>query len=67
MNLHRFAVPRLLHRVHHIRYSFGWLLFPSMRRKRKLGFFPWFGLRWMTNPFRIVEAEYHDCTATGVH
>lgn len=69
MKIYRFGIKGLIHRIHHPVFSFGWVLFPSMRRK--LAFFPWHGWRRRTSPFRFIvgahATHFHDCTATGVH
>ena len=47
----------MIHRVHHIVYSFGWVLFPFL--PVSLGYFPGFGVRVAKKKF------FHDCTKHG--
>lgn len=44
-----------VHRIHHIRYSFGWLIWPF-----GIAYFKGYGLK------RIHRNEYHDCAIIGI-
>ena len=57
----------MIHKVHHIQFSYGWVIFSFLRKS--LGVFPWFAnWRGKRHILKIVDRnDYHDCTATGVY
>lgn len=55
----------IIHQVHHVLYSYGYVVFPFL--KKSIGVFPSFSRRNNCSIFQVVEKEhFHDCTKTGV-
>lgn len=49
-------VVTFVHRIHHINYSYGYMLWPI-----GVGYFQKHGFKW------CARKQYHNCTTTGIY
>lgn len=58
-----FQLLTLVHRVHHINFSYGWVFLPFM-----LGYFPSYRERGHGWAWQFVRPKhFHNCTWTGIY